>query len=437
MNYLGQKILVLGTGRSGRAAAALLLDREAQVFAYDKNEAAQADLDPRIERLREIPANFDDFDKVVASPGFPVEPGPKVLPEIDLAAIHIEAPIVGVTGTNGKSTVTVLIGRMLEQSGLRTAVGGNLGVALCELVALKAERVVSELSSFQLEHAQRLHARVAVLLNLSPDHLDRHGSMESYGTAKERLAELQQPDDVLVFNLDDAWARAVGERARTRTRAFSTRSLLESGAFVDGDQMVLARDGEVLLRIPISELSHACRSPLANALAAASAAEAAGATAEAIRKQLTEFEGLPHRSQEVCVSRGVRYVDDSKATNPAAAAASVSACEAPVIWIAGGRNKGLDFAPLGEVAGDVIALITYGESAEDLAVAGAQAPEVVRSQTLAEAVEQAVRRARPGYTVLLSPACSSFDQFDSFEARGRAFARLVNESGETPGGGAC
>jgi UDP-N-acetylmuramoylalanine--D-glutamate ligase len=428
MRYEGKHVLVLGMARSGRAAVELLLGHGARVCAYDRTPEALEGLPATVERICSptLP-DFARFDRVVQSPGVRVEPSAVLVPEVDLAAEFLDAPLVGITGSNGKSTTTVLVGQMLAKSGFDTGVGGNLGTALCALVGRGHARIVAELSSFQLEHARAFHAGVAVLLNLAPDHLDRHGTLERYGAAKARLAELQTNKDALVVNRDDAWARAVAERAPARVFAFSTEERLASGAYLDGKDLVLAPEGRIVLRVPQDSLSDASRRPVANALAAALAAHLAGATPEAIRATLAEFEGLPHRVRDVCVRAQVRYVDDSKATNPAAAIASLLAQSAPIVWLAGGRNKGLAFGELADAArrARVRQLIVYGESAAELERALESACSVERVVTLAQAVARAAACARAGDVVLLAPACASFDQFTSFEERGRRFAELA------------
>ncbi len=441
MSYENRHVLVLGMGRSGAAALELLLRNGARVSAYDRDPAALADLPAAASRIdqAELP-EFSDYDAVIASPGFALSSAQELMPEVDLAAEFLDLPIVGVTGTNGKSTVTVMIGEMLRASGLETGVGGNLGTPLCTFVDRpELECLVAELSSFQLEHACKLRVRVAVLTNLAPDHLDRHESYEAYGAAKARLAELQGPDDTLVANLDDSWAEQVARSAPARSFGFSERRALDQGAFVDDSALVVVRDGAVRVRVALAALSSAARAPLANALAACAAAVAMEAEPEAIAGVLASFRGLPHRVSEVCIRNGVRYVDDSKATNPAAAVASLGAQEAPVVWIAGGRNKGLEFSPLVPAASRARAVVVYGESAIELARTFAGTTDVVTSCKLESAVREAAARAQPGDVVLLAPACASHDQFRSYEERGDRFAKLVRalpESGAA-GGETC
>jgi len=421
-----QEILILGMGRSGRAAAALLRSSGARVHAYDRDSSRMEGLDPAISRIvsEDIPS-FDRFDSVIVSPGIGLSGHPKLVPEVDLAARHLRASLIGVTGTNGKSTTAVLIAEMLRQSGVPAVAGGNLGTALCELIQQPAEWVVAELSSFQLEHARELHARVAVLLNLAPDHLDRHGSLERYAAAKARLARLQAEGDALVANADDDWARGIAEGAPARVSWFSTTRRLEAGASLDVSDLVVAPQGDEALRLPVAELALPCRMHPQNALAASLAAAEAGARFEAIARVLRCFEGLPHRAQRVCARRGVEYLDDSKATNPAAAAASLAAQSAPTWWLAGGRNKELDLTPLREVAAGVRTAFVFGEAAADLEAALRDVVEVVRAESLADALARAAERASPGEVVLLSPACASFDEFASFEERGEHFAALA------------
>ncbi len=430
-----KQVLVLGSGRSGCAAARQLLRLGARVTSYDRNPGAgRRELPDGVERISgDTLPSFEGYDLVVASPGIPVQAHPGLWPEIDLAHELIPSPIVGVTGTNGKSTTSVLLARMLEASGLTVGLGGNLGTPLCDLAPPSgpaADWVVAELSSFQLEHAERFHAEVAVLLNLTPDHLDRHHSFEAYGAAKARLVERQRASDTVVFSADDRWAQRVAEVAPSRAVPFSTGKLLRDrpdAAFLDQGSLAVVREERPFCHIALEKLSPASRSPIQNALAAAAAAAHCGASAAGIASALESFEGLPHRNQLVGIRAGVRFVNDSKATNPEAAAASLGARTAPVVWLAGGRNKGLRFDGVADAAQGIRGAVLFGESAEDLerALRADGKLEVLRCESLAEAVPAAARLARTGDTVLLSPACASFDQFESYEERGECFAMLV------------
>ena len=430
MTTTREPTLVLGLGRSGVAAARLLIRLGATVVGYDRDPERGEEIRGLAGRLSgaALP-DFDGFARVIQSPGIPVPSDPRVVPEVELAAEHLEAPLIGVTGTNGKSTTVVLIDEMLRASGLRVSTGGNLGTALCELVDVPADRVVAELSSFQLEHARNLRAAVAVLLNLAPDHLDRHGTLEAYGAAKARLATLSAPEGVLVYNADDPWARGVAARAPARPVPFSTQQRLASGAFLDGEALVLVENERTRIRVDLQNLSPASHSTLENALAASAAACAAGASPDGIALALSRFEGLPHRAACVAVRSGVRYVNDSKATNPTAAARSVESCEGPVVWIAGGRNKGLDLTPLAEAAKRVRLAVVYGEAERDLEKVLEGACPVVRAQTFDEAFAVVVERVRSGDTALLAPGCASHDQFRSFEERGERFTELAQALG--------
>jgi UDP-N-acetylmuramoylalanine--D-glutamate ligase len=423
--------LVLGLGLSGRAACRLLVRLGVEVVGYDRNPDQGHDLEGLAGRLSgpDLP-DFDGFARIVQSPGVEVPPDPRVVPEIELAAEHIEAPILGITGTNGKSTTTALVGEMLRESGFKPATGGNLGTPLSELVGAPADRIVAELSSFQLEHAHRFDTAVAVLLNLAPDHLDRHGSVEAYGAAKARLAELQGSDGVTVYNADDPWASEVAGRCSGRTIPFSVQRALPEGASLDGDALRILLDGETVLSVALDRLSEAARLPVDNAVASAAAARAAGATHEGIARALERFRGLPHRVRPVCTRGGVRYVDDSKATNPSAAARSLGAQSGRIVWIAGGRNKGLDFAPLRDAVSEVRVAVLCGEAALDLQHVLEGTCQIVLTRTLEEAVNAAAEYARPDDTVLLAPACASHDEFASFEERGKRFEELTLALGD-------
>jgi UDP-N-acetylmuramoylalanine--D-glutamate ligase len=382
-------VLVLGLARSGRAAAAAIERRGVEVVRADRELGNDEDF-----------ALLDGVGLLVKSPvvggGPPFLPGtgPRPVPvwsEVELASRLLANPILGVTGTNGKTTTAEWLGFILD-----APVVGNVGRALSELDG-KVEPdqlVVCELSSFQLEDIVEFRPRIAVLLNLEPDHLDRHGSFEAYRDAKLRIFENQNGDDIAVL------PRGFEYEVRARRVEFAVDDRLPAEPSLRG-----AHNRE-------------------NAAAAAAAARAGGASDEQIARGLREFKGVPHRLELVAERGGVTYVNDSKATNVAAALRALAAYEdAPVRLILGGSRKGEDFAPLAAALGpNISAVYVIGETADELARA---IPDTVRAEDLATAVERAASAAQPGEVVLLTPACASYDQFRDFEERGEEFKRLV------------
>jgi UDP-N-acetylmuramoylalanine--D-glutamate ligase len=398
--------LVLGLARSGQAAAFALARRGARVVGVDRS----SDVDPgRLEaagvevRLgSEEPSLLDGMEVLIKSPGVPSEAplvaaaherGVPVWSEIELGSRLLPNPILGVTGTNGKTTTSELLGAVLE-----APVAGNVGVALTELDgAVDPEQwIVCELSSFQLEDIHEFRPRIGVLLNLEPDHLDRHGTFEAYRDAKLRIFENQRGEDMAVV------PRGFGEVGAARRVEFS------------GDDPLPAEP-----RMPGAHNRE-------NAAAAAAAARAAGVSEEQIARALRTFPGVPHRLEEVAEIRGVRYVNDSKATNAAAARRAIAAYDAPLHVILGGLGKNESYDELAaDLRSKPARAYLIGAAADDLAAA-LDIP-VERTGDLATAVRAATAAAGPGDVVLLSPACASYDQFEDFEARGDAFRRLVEE----------
>ncbi len=429
-----ERILVLGLARSGAAAARLLVREGHEVIGYDRDRETGSDVAGLSARLSGDLPDFEGFSRVVQSPGIPVPPDPRIVPEVELAAEHLEGALIGITGTNGKSTTTVLIASMLRASGHDAVEGGNLGTALCSLVGGHATHVVAELSSFQLEHVRHLPTAVAVLLNLAPDHLDRHGTLAAYGAAKARLAEVQTESGTVVYNADDPWARDAASRSRGRRVPFSAERVLSEGAFLKDDSIVLVDPGGAA-RYPLDRVTPAAKRPVDNALAAAAGALAAGARPDAIAEILSTFEGLPHRGNLVEERDGVSFINDSKATNPAATVRCLESLAGPLVWIVGGRNKGLDLEPLRHLAASIRTVHVYGEAAGDLERILGSDRSVHRVTTLDDAFHGALDRARPGDTIVLSPACASQDQFRSFEERGDRFVELARKA--IPGGGGC
>jgi UDP-N-acetylmuramoylalanine--D-glutamate ligase len=372
-------------------------------------------------------------DCVVVSPGVsPREPllleavarGIEVLGDVELFARAVAAPVVGITGTNGKSTVTTLVGRMAARCGRRVAVGGNLGTPVLELLEQQQpELYVLELSSFQLELTYSLRLAAAAVLNLSADHLDRHGSMQAYAAAKARIF---RHCETAVLNLDDEYVQAMPAASAAAVSGFSI-------AGAAGAQYTLVEHaGEPWLAIrgvpvlAVAAMRLAGLHNAANALAALALGEACRLPLPPLLEELREFTGLPHRTQWVGERHGVRYINDSKGTNVGAAIAAVRGLPGSLLLIAGGDGKGQDFAPLGPaLAGRVRLALLIGRDAPQLAAALAGHCATLQCASLEEAVAEAARRAVPGETVLLSPACASLDMFRDYAERGACFAAAV------------
>jgi UDP-N-acetylmuramoylalanine--D-glutamate ligase len=345
---------------------------------------------------------------------------------VELLYRVLAVPILAVTGTNGKSTTTRLAESMLRAAGLRTRAAGNVGAPALGLVGEALDWAVLEVSSFQLETTAEFRPRVAVILNLTPDHLDRHGSFEAYRNAKARILARQEADDVAVLNFDDPAVRDLADSCRARVLAFRTAGALSHGAWLDGSCIVIRNGDGPAVRLPLDGLRLSGLHNRENAVAALAATAAAGADPAKAILALDGFVGLPHRVEEVGRAGGALFVNDSKATNPGAAVQSLRGFPASVIWIAGGRDKGLDFADLAAVAAArVRAAVLMGEAAGKLEAALAGRVDVHAAASIEEAVQRAAGLARTGDVVLLSPACASQDQFRDFEERGDRFRAAV------------
>ena len=426
----GQRVLVLGAGISGRSAAAFCARLGAHVVLADEgDETPPAGLPAGVEaRIGQPFPDPADFDLVVPSPGVPPARyrarARRVWGDIELAARALAVPIAAVTGTNGKSTTVRLLEAMLRAAGLRARAAGNVGDAALGLVGEPLDVAVLEVSSFQLETVESFRPRVAVLLNLTPDHLDRHGDLAGYLAAKARIFESQTREDVAILNADPALDALAGA-LRARVLRFAARGGVARGACWDGDAVLLRLEGAPL-RIPLEGLPRPTGPLRENLLAALLAAHALGAEPTKALGALASFQTLPHRTERVAERAGVRFVNDSKATNPGAAVAALALETSPIVWIAGGKDKGLDFGELREapLAGVRVALL-IGAAAKRIAEALHGKVAVEEVGTLEAAVPRAAALARPGDVVLLSPACASFDQFRNFEHRGQRFRELV------------
>lgn len=445
IDLAGKRVVVVGLARSGEAACRLLLKQGATVIGTDRRGEREIGADlcsleqdgVSLELGEHYLHSLLSADLVVVSPGIDLreplfqqvqETDIPLIGEVELAYRCSEATFIGITGTNGKSTTTTLLGAMLAQAGLPSHVAGNIGTPLCGVApSLRAgEFVVTELSSFQLETIKEFRPRVALLLNLAPDHLDRYTCVEDYYRAKARIFENQGPSDVAIVNADDPLVLQAAARARGRRIAFSRTRPLDAGAYIEGDHLILNLDGRREVMCRVSELKIQGVHNLENALAASLAAAVAGAPTMAIRNALISFEGLPHRLEFVAEIDGVRYIDDSKGTNVGAVVRSLQSFTVPIVLIAGGKDKQSDFRPLVPLARELVKrLILIGQAAPKLRRELAGACPIEEAASLEEAVRRAAAAASPGEVVLLSPACASFDMFADFEERGRVFKAAV------------
>jgi len=438
------KTLVVGMGRSGLAALELLRRKGVTATATDLQplEAMPPDTAARLDALG-VPfavqrdAVFEGVDLIVLSPGVPADlpplraaaaRGAKVIGEVELAGLFLKGGTIGITGSNGKTTTTALTGHILRESGIPAQVGGNIGNPPANMVASSraGQWNVLELSSFQLETTDKFRVAIAAILNLTPDHLDRHYTLESYAAAKRRILETQTAGGRAVLNADDGICREFGEITREPAVWFSSRRRLDTGLWIEGGH--IRYDGQRLIDlrdIPLRGIHNA-----ENVMAAAAAAHLAGADLEAVAAAVRTFPGVEHRLEHVCSVNGVDYFNDSKATNVDAALKAIGAFQGGLWIILGGKDKGSDYTPLqGPLKEKARAALLIGTAAAKISNHLGGAVEEIRCGTMERAVEEASRRARPGDTVLLAPACASFDQFDSYEHRGQVFKSLAAKLG--------
>jgi UDP-N-acetylmuramoylalanine--D-glutamate ligase len=436
-----KRVLVVGFGRTGRDSARFLAQQGAHVLVSDLHPAAalRAEMtelsDPAIEyRLgTEEPDCLDGIDYVIPSPGVARENvllqqasarRIPILSEIELAYRFIRAPVIAITGTNGKSTTTTLVGEMLTTAGKKVFVGGNLGVPFISAVSNDWDWTVLEISSFQLEWVKQFRPRVAVLLNLSEDHLDRYASFAAYCAAKARIFATQTSSDIAILNRDDAPVWEMRNRLNSRVLSFGFAEVGE-GVFVAGDEIIW-RDSGAEERFSLANVKLHGIHNLENMMAAVAATKAIGVAHDSIEMVLNRFPGLEHRLEFVRDKDGVAYYNDSKGTNVGAVVKSLESFSAPVILLAGGVDKGGCYAPLErQVKKKVRRLVLFGAAKEIIARALGGLTDTVIVEDLPAAVADAAAHSRPGDVVLLSPGCSSFDQFKNYAERGRAFKTLV------------
>lgn len=437
-----RRALVMGMARSGIAAAGALARLGAKVVATDLEEVPGLGerLPPGVvlELGGHREARFEECDLLVVSPGIPATnryialaraSGAEVIGEVELACRLCSAPVAAVTGTNGKTTVTTMLGRILEESGFRAPVGGNIGRALVEVVEAEgdeADFIVGEVSSFQLEWAPTIKPKAGVMTNVTPDHLDRHPDIDEYADIKARLFANQGEGDAKILNADDPLTARYMTPGPQSVLAFSRKGQVRRGAYLESGDVFLADEAGFSRVCGADELVVPGLHNLENFLAACAAAHFLGADAEAMARVARSFEGLPHRMEVVGERGGVRWVNDSKGTNVGATAMSLESVAGDVLLIAGGVDKGSDLAPLRAcVEKKVRRMILIGEAAERFGRFFGGCAPIVYANTLDEAVRIAHEDAREGDTVLLSPACSSFDQFRDYAHRGDEFREMA------------
>jgi len=442
-----KKILIMGAARSGIAASKFLSTHGAHVILTDvKSAEVFIDIEKEVKKLgvetlwgeqpnvRKIAPDF-----IVVSPGIPlnipplieaVKLGVPVLSELELAFRFSHAPFIAVTGTNGKTTTTALVGQLFLDKGKNVMIGGNIGLPLITHVEelTREDLIVAEVSSFQLESIIDFKPRVAIILNITPDHLDRHGTMDIYRTIKAKIFKNQQEEDILILNYDDPLVKELAVSAKSHVIFFSRKNKLEEGVYLeDGKLVINIGEGPVPICQP-SEISIKGSHNLENAMAAVAAGYMLGLEPEDIRKTLVNFPGVPHRLEVVADIRGVKFINDSKGTNSDASIKALESFTEPLILLAGGRNKGSDFKEFAvKIKEKVNKLILIGEAAKEIkkAVQEIGFNDIYEVSDFQEAVAKSFELAKEGDVVLLSPACASFDMFKSFEERGDVFKELV------------
>jgi UDP-N-acetylmuramoylalanine--D-glutamate ligase len=449
MELKGKRVLVVGLGRSGLSAARFLRQQGARVTVSDSRsaEALAKDIPALLDAGIMVEAGghglltFRRQDLIVISPGVPLDTpevkqvialGMPVIGELELASRFLSGKVVAITGSNGKTTTTTLVGKILADAGLTAQVGGNIGLPVVELIEKDTPQTwdVLEVSSFQLETVNAFRPKIAAVLNLTPDHLDRHGTFERYAAAKKRITENQTADDFLVLNGEDKETQMFAAKTKARIFWFSGRRPIKQGAFVHGESVVWIPEegGKAEGVMPVAEIPLKGAHNVENVLAAVCMGRLAGVSAESIRETIKAFKAVEHRLELVATIDGVEFYNDSKATNVDATMKALASFPGGVHLILGGKDKDSDYALMGPLVAERVKFVyTIGSAAEKIERQLQGVAKIESAGTLAVAVARARERALPGDVVLLAPACSSFDQFENYEHRGRAFREIVQD----------
>lgn len=449
MDFSGKKVLIIGAGKSGIAAARLLMDENAEVILYDDKKQDETELKNKIgegfngklefENLSE--GSAENLDYLILSPGVPIDSplvlrlkkdNVKVIGEVELAYYHTKGRIVAVTGTNGKTTTTALTGYLLGKKFKNTLVGGNIGIPYTEICRQSTDDgvTVAEMSSFQLDTVDTFHPYVSMILNITPDHLDRHHTMENYINAKLNCTKNQTPQELCILNYEDEVLREKARNIKAKICWFSSKTELENGMIYKDGVIYEMKDGEPKKVIDVDKMKLIGRHNYENVMAAVAAARFMGVEMETIREGLTEFAPVEHRIEYVNTVNGVKYYNDSKGTNPDASIQAVRAMTGPTYLIGGGYDKGSTYDEwIDSFEGKIKKLILMGQTREKIAECAKKHGfnDYLFVESMEEAVDFCKKEAKEGDTVLLSPCCASWGMFKNYEERGRIFKDLVNK----------
>ena len=436
---------MVGLGRSGVASAIFLHERGAKVIVSDSKAESQLqkevpallDRGIAIETGRHGERTFRDQDLIIVSPGVPSDQpqllharslGIPVIGEVELAFRFLKGRVLAITGSNGKTTTTTLVGEILAKSGKKTLVGGNIGTPVISLAAQSTpdSMVVLEVSSFQLESIEQFCPWIAAILNITPDHLDRHHTFQAYVDAKARMFENQGSKDFAILNADDPTCVALKDKVKGTLLWFSRKQRIENGAFCVGDQIMFCQKGQEQAVLSRSDIQLKGEHNLENVLAAVAMTMVAGCTPQEVRQGVMEFRAVEHRLELVATINGVTFYNDSKATNVDATVKALESFPSNIHIILGGKDKGSDYSLLNPLLRERVKRVyLIGAASDKIAAQVQNSTAIVRSGTLERAVRQAFEAAVSGDVVLLAPACASFDQFENYEHRGRVFKGLV------------
>ncbi len=453
INFKDKKVVVLGMGRSGIAVAKLLYTLGAKVCLSDSK--GESELKEELKQLRNkkieietgghTEAILKNTDLIVLSPGIPKDisllkiASQKNIPifgEVEIAYQLLKVPIIAITGTNGKTTTTTLIGEILKNSKYKVTVAGNIGTPLSNFVKsikIKNSLIVAEISSFQLETIDTFKPWISIILNLTPDHLDRYANFEDYIKAKKRIFENQQEKDFLILNADDPLVTKMAKESKCQVIFFSQRKELKKGVFVKGNEIISVLDNVPSFRCPLSSIKIPGQHNLENVLASITVGLLCGVDFKVLIGTISEFSGVEHRLELFGEINGVKFINDSKATNVSSTLRALESFNDSIILIAGGRDKGSPYSPLRNLVQEKVkALVLLGEAGSKIKDGLGIYTKVYMVKNLKEAVQTSVSLSKKGDIVLLSPACSSYDMFKNYEERGREFKKLVKQL--VPGG---